>query len=102
MRIAIPSETDATEGRVAATPETVKRFIGLGATVAVQAGAGVKSGVTDADYQAAGATILGSAQDALKDADIVLKVRRPDEAELSKLTQHASAACDALKLVQAA
>lgn len=83
MRIAIPSETEAAEGRVAATPETVKRFSGLGATVAVQSGAGLASGVTDADYQAAGATVAPSAEAALKDADIVLKVRRPAEGELA-------------------
>ena len=76
MRLAIPLETDANEARVAATPETVKKFIGLGAAVAVQAGAGVKSGVKDADYAAAGAEIRASAKDTLKDADLVLSVRR--------------------------
>ena len=76
MRLAIPLETDANEARVAATPETVKKFIGLGAAVAVQAGAGVKSGVNDADYAAAGAEIRASAKDTLKDADLVLSVRR--------------------------
>ena len=82
MRIAIPSETDANEGRVAATPETVKRFAGLGATVAVQSGAGRSSGIPDADFAAAGATIAADEAQTLKDADIVLKVRRPGEAEL--------------------
>ncbi|MET0607107.1 MAG: Re/Si-specific NAD(P)(+) transhydrogenase subunit alpha [Beijerinckiaceae bacterium] len=82
MLIAIPSESEANEGRVAATPETVKKFVALGASVVVEAGAGLASGVIDSDYQAAGATVAASAEDALKDADIVLKVRRPGEAEL--------------------
>lgn len=79
MKIAVPAETDET--RVAATPETVKKFIALGATVAVQAGAGAGSRLPDADYQAAGATITPDAATTVLDADIVLKVRRPTEAE---------------------
>jgi proton-translocating NAD(P)+ transhydrogenase subunit alpha len=85
MLIAVPAETEADEGRVAATPETVKKFIGLGADVVVEAGAGQKSGVTDADYEAAGAKIAAGAEATLKDADLVLKVRRPGEAEIDKL-----------------
>ena len=80
MKIAVPAETNET--RVAATPETVKKFIALGATFAVQAGAGTASRITDADYQAAGATIAPDAAAAVLDADIVLKVRRPGAAEL--------------------
>ena len=80
MKIAIPAEADS-EPRVAATPDTVKKMKTLGADVVVQAGAGAKSGVLDADYEAAGATIAPSASDATKDADVVLKVRRPTEAE---------------------
>jgi NAD(P) transhydrogenase subunit alpha len=81
MRIAIAREAGAGEARVAATPETVKRMKGLGADVVVQAGAGQASGFLDAEYQAAGATIAGTIQDAVKDADVILKVRRPTEAE---------------------
>ena len=55
MRIAVPAETQGQETRVAATPETVKRYKGMGAEVVVQTGAGLASGVTDADYEAAGA-----------------------------------------------
>ncbi|HEY4980371.1 MAG TPA: NAD(P)(+) transhydrogenase (Re/Si-specific) subunit alpha, partial [Pseudolabrys sp.] len=54
MRIAVARETDAAEPRVAATPETVKKFKALGAEVAVARGAGIASGILDADYQAAG------------------------------------------------
>jgi len=80
MRIAIARETDAQERRVAATPETVKKFLALGAEVAVARGAGIASGILDADYAAAGATI---GDDVTKDADLVLKVRRPGAAELA-------------------
>src|SRR5436190_1409748 len=81
MKIAVGAEADPSEPRVAATPDTVKKMIGLGAVVAVQPGAGVKSGILDADYTAAGATVSA---DALSGADIVLQVRRPAAAELSK------------------
>jgi NAD(P) transhydrogenase subunit alpha len=83
MRIAVLSETDEVETRVAATPDIVKKYKALGADVTVQAGAGAASGLPDADYEAAGATIAGSAGEALRDADIVLKVRRPADGELS-------------------
>src|SRR5436309_3661604 len=77
MRIAVPTEPDPRETRVAATPETVKKYLGLGAEVAVQAGAGMKSGITDADYQSAGATIAPDASATIAGADIVLRVKRP-------------------------
>ncbi|MEM8877012.1 MAG: Re/Si-specific NAD(P)(+) transhydrogenase subunit alpha [Pseudomonadota bacterium] len=79
MKIAIPAETDKNEPRVAATPETVKKFIGLGADVAVQAGAGKGSAIPDAGYKEAGASVAKGADALLKDADIVLTVRRPDD-----------------------
>ena len=82
MKIAVAAEADRSEPRVAATPDTVKKMIGLGAEVAVQPGAGVKSGILDADYSAAGATVSA---DALNGADIVLQVRRPEAAELAKI-----------------
>lgn len=79
MKIAVCAEADASEPRVSATPETVKKMKALGAEVLVEPGAGVKSGLLDADYEAVGAVI---SRDAVRDADIVLKVRRPNEAEL--------------------
>jgi NAD(P) transhydrogenase subunit alpha len=79
MKIAIAAEADTAEPRVAGTPDTVKRMIALGAEVAVEAGAGQRAGIPDADYQAAGATV---GQGVAKDADIVLKVRRPSAQEL--------------------
>ncbi|MDI4656915.1 Re/Si-specific NAD(P)(+) transhydrogenase subunit alpha [Xanthobacter autotrophicus] len=83
MKIAVPAEIDLGEPRVAATPDTVKRLLALGASVEVETGAGLKSGILDADYEAAGATIAPTAADALYGAEVVLKVRRPTEAELS-------------------
>ena len=79
MRIAVARETDSAEDRVGATPETVRKMKSLGAEVVVEPGAGVKSGFPDAEYTAAGATIV---KDAVKDADVVLKVRRPGALEV--------------------
>jgi len=80
MRIAVARETDANEPRVAATPETVKKFKALGAEVVVARGAGNGSGILDSDFEAAGASI---SDNPTQDADLVLKVRRPAQAELS-------------------
>lgn len=77
MKIAVASEQDAEESRVALTPDTVKKFKALGFDVAVQAGAGVKSRILDGEYEAVGATIAPDAAAAFADADIVLTVRRP-------------------------
>ncbi|MGE0037791.1 MAG: Re/Si-specific NAD(P)(+) transhydrogenase subunit alpha [Xanthobacteraceae bacterium] len=80
MRIAVGREVDLVEDRVAATPETVKKMTALGAEVVVEPGAGVKSGIPDADYVSAGATV---SDDAVKGADVVLRVRRPVPGELA-------------------
>jgi proton-translocating NAD(P)+ transhydrogenase subunit alpha len=81
MRIAVAREIDPTENRVAATPETVKKMKGLGADVGVEPDAGTKSGIPDAEFAAAGATVTDAA---VKDADVVLKVRRPAASELAR------------------
>jgi H+-translocating NAD(P) transhydrogenase subunit alpha len=86
MKVAVIAESDAGEPRVAATPETIKKMIGLGAAVAVEPGAGIKSGIRDADYAAAGATLSA---DASSGADIVVQVRRPEGPELSRLKKGA-------------
>src|SRR5476651_573396 len=80
MLIAIARESEANEPRVAATPETVKKLKALGAEVSVARGAGLASGILDADFEAAGATI---GDNVTKDADVVLKVRRPSAADLA-------------------
>ena len=81
MKIAVAAEIDAGEPRVAATPETVKKMLALGAEVAVEPGAGIKSGILDQDFAAAGANVTA---DAVSGADIILKVRRPQASELSR------------------
>ncbi|MDC9825030.1 Re/Si-specific NAD(P)(+) transhydrogenase subunit alpha [Devosia sp. ZB163] len=76
MKIAVLRERSEGETRVAATPETVAKLIGLGAEVAVEAGAGEFARLPDADYATAGA-LVGNAAATIKGADIVLAVRRP-------------------------
>src|SRR5260370_10858083 len=83
MRIGVAAETDPAETRVAASPETVKKFVDLGAEVAVEHGAGLKAGMIDADFRSAGAR-LASAEEALG-ADLVLKVRRPSAGDLARV-----------------
>src|ERR1700684_1621789 len=80
MKIAVAKEIDPAEPRVAASPDTVKKFKALGAEVFVEPGAGIKSGLPDSEFTAVGATV---AADALKDADIVIKVKRPEAGELA-------------------
>src|SRR5688572_11330422 len=85
MRIGIPAETYPGEGRVAATPETVKKLVAGGRhTVIVESGAGVDASIPDTDFVTAGASI-GTRADVYSQSDIVLKVRRPEDAELSQL-----------------
>ncbi len=79
MKIAVLKETVAGEVRVAATPETVKKFLGLGAEeVRIERDAGAAAGYADALYADAGAEIVGSASDAARGADIVMMVRAPE------------------------
>ena len=87
--IAVTKETRAGETRVAATPETVKKLAAAGFTVVVQAGAGIAASYPDADYEAAGAKLAKTAKDALKDADVLFKVRAPEAAEIAALKKGA-------------
>ena len=82
MRIAVIKEVRDGETRVAASAETVKKYVAAGHAVTVETGAGVAASTPDSLYADAGATIAGSAKDALKDAELVLKVRRPTSAEI--------------------
>ena len=93
MRLAVLKETADAETRVAATPDTVKKLVGLGLTVAVQAGAGAHSAVTDADYAAAGAEIVPDAAAALADAGVVLAVQMPGEAVRAAIPRGALLLC---------
>ena len=88
MKIAVLKEHAADERRVAATPETVKKFIALGADMAIERGAGAASSIGDADYEAAGAT-CGDRAEVLKDAGIVLGVQGPDPASLGSVAPSA-------------
>lgn len=84
MKVAVLREYKPGELRVAATPDSVKKYIAAGASVAVETGAGAGSSIADADYQAAGASV-GDAQSCVKDAQIILTVRSPENAALSSL-----------------
>ena len=82
MKIAVLKETAQGEKRVAATPETVKKFIALGATVAVEAGAGEAASISDSDYVNAGA-MVGPREQVLSGAEAVFAVQGPDPASLN-------------------
>ncbi|MBO6797440.1 Re/Si-specific NAD(P)(+) transhydrogenase subunit alpha [Maricaulis sp.] len=86
MRIAILKERDAGETRVAATPETIKKFVKAGHVLAVEKGAGIDASIQDEDFTEAGAEI-GTLAATLKGADAVFAVRKPDEATLKKITR---------------
>ena len=86
MKFGIPAETRTLEKRVAASPETVKKLTAAGHhTVVVQSGAGIAASIPDEQFVAAGATIVADAADIYAQADIVLKVRRPEATELALL-----------------
>jgi len=88
MKIAVPRERRAHERRVAATPDTVKKYLSLGFEVVVEAGAGLESQVSDELYRSAGATIESDLAKLYQGADVVLKVQRPltaAEGELDEL-----------------
>ena len=87
MKIAVPKESREHETRVAATPETIKKFIRLGAEVAVQAGAGDSASIPDSEFEAAGASIAKTFAATLKGADTILKVVRPTEAEVKSFAK---------------
>jgi NAD(P) transhydrogenase subunit alpha len=88
LKIAVLKELADGEQRVSASPETVKKFTGLGATMAVEEGAGVSASIADSDYEAAGASVSTRAA-VLKDADIVLGVQGPDPKSLKGMKKGA-------------
>ena len=89
MLIFAPQETDPHEPRAAVTPETAARLIKLGATVAVESGIGAGANYPDAAYEKAGATVRDDRAAALREADIVLRVRRPPDEEVALLNDGA-------------
>jgi len=88
-RIAIPAETAAHETRVAATPETVKKYIASGCEVVIQRGAGERASFTDAAFEAAGATLVDDFAATVKGAEIVLKVQPLNAEEMKALDKGA-------------
>ena len=89
MKIAIPKERRAHEARVAASPETTKKLVGLGCEVVVETGAGLRAAFTDQAYQEAGATLAPDGKTAMAAADVVLKVQRPEAEELGLIKSDA-------------
>ncbi len=90
MKIAIPAEIRPGEKRVAATPETIKKLAASKAhTLLVQAGAGAGASIPDAEFAAAGATIVNSAAELYRDAEMILKVRTPEAQELAQMRKDA-------------
>jgi len=92
MRIAVVKERAADETRVAATPDTVKKIVAAGHAVVIESGAGDRSSFPDAAFKEAGAEIVPTAQAALKDADLLMKVRAPEADELAALRKGAGVA----------
>ena len=90
MKIAIPKERRPHEARVAASPESVKKLIALGCSVVVEKGAGAGAAMLDSAFRDAGATIAGDAKSALAEAEIVLKVQRPEAKELALIRKGAA------------
>jgi len=89
MKISVPKERRPHERRVAASPDTVKRLVGMGLELVVESGAGAGASYTDAAYEAAGASIARDAAAALGAGDIVLKVQRPSAEELRAMRRGA-------------
>ncbi len=85
LKVAVTRERRADETRVAITPDSAKKLIGLGAQVTVEAGAGLNASYPDADYVAAGAVIAKTAKAAIDGADILFKVRAPAAEEIAAL-----------------
>jgi NAD(P) transhydrogenase subunit alpha len=95
MRLAVLKETGAFETRVAATPDTVRKLVGLGLTVAIEAGAGVASAIADAEFAAAGAEIAPDAAAALAGAAILFAVQAPAPDRLALMARGTLLVCTA-------
>jgi alanine dehydrogenase len=85
MRVGVPTETKNNEFRVALTPAGVAALTHRGHDVLIQAGAGEGSAITDADFKAAGAQLLTTAEQVWSEADLLLKVKEPIPAEYDSL-----------------
>ena len=83
MKLVILKESYANESRVAASPESIKKYVSLGLSVTVEAGAGASSNFSDKTFSDAGASIVKSVGASLKTADIILSVRAPSASKLA-------------------
>ncbi len=95
MRLAVLKERRAFETRVAATPETVKRLIGLGLTVAIETGAGAQAAFPDREYASAGAEIVSDDAAALAGAGVVCAVQMPLPEQIARIPHGALLICTA-------
>ncbi|MBV8094241.1 MAG: Re/Si-specific NAD(P)(+) transhydrogenase subunit alpha [Acetobacteraceae bacterium] len=93
MRLAVLKERREGETRVAATPETVKKLVGLGLTVAVETGAGAQASIPDQEFAAAGAEIAPNAGAAVSGANIVFAVQMPEATERTQIPRGALLVC---------
>lgn len=89
MKIAVSRESDEGESRVAAIPDSVKKLVGAGNDVVVESGAGVSAGFPDSQYTEAGATIAPDAATAFQGADVIVRVRKPNEQEVQQIPEGA-------------
>jgi len=85
LRIAIPKESDIGEKRVSMIPSNVEQLVKLGAEIEIESGLGEKIGISDTDYEKAGAKTKKDRKNLLENADIILKIRKPDEQDLGYL-----------------
>lgn len=93
MKIGIPKETQAGEGRVAATPETVKKLIEAGFSVAIERGAGEAAHISDGEFEASGASVAATSKDLFQNSDLILKVHRPSAQEIDLMKETAALIC---------
>ncbi|MEY8800551.1 NAD(P)(+) transhydrogenase (Re/Si-specific) subunit alpha, partial [Leisingera sp. XS_AS12] len=87
MKLGTPKETFPGENRVAMTPDSARQLQKLGYACAIETGAGAAAGFSDAAYAEAGVEIVKTAAQLWKTADIIAKVRQPNETELKRLTK---------------
>ena len=87
MKIGIVKEQYSREQRVALTPDSIPKLQKMGFDVLIEAGAGVPASFNDLAYEESGATVVTSAESVFQDADVIVKVRAPDESELELLRE---------------
>ena len=87
MKVGCPKEIKSHEYRVGLTPNAVGELVGRGHAALIEAGAGAGAGFTDADYEAAGARILVSAEEVFAEADMIVKVKEPQAVERKRLRE---------------